>query len=165
MRNAEVPRLPVRGNPGSSIQRKLSLAMIKTTGSVLLLALVVVFANRVVAFRQQKLADLETLAATLGQTSTAALSFNDPRAAQETLAVLQTQPTVISAALYSRTGDLFAAYRRAGRPTAPDDPALAHAARTPGVLRRGPGLAVVGRGVLAARLRERRAGRRDPHPG
>ncbi len=104
-----------------SIQRRLTLAMMKTTGSVLLLALGAVFVNRVVAYRQQKLADLSTLATMLGASSTAALSFSDPRTAQEALAALQAQPTVAAAAIYSRTGDRFAMYRRQGRPLAPGE--------------------------------------------
>jgi diguanylate cyclase (GGDEF)-like protein len=56
---------------------------------------------------------LAAVADVVGQNSTAALDFNDRRAAQDTLAALDHEPQLVSACLYTAQGVLFAQYQRA----------------------------------------------------
>lgn len=60
---------------------------------------------------------LVTLADIVGQTSTAALHYNDKPAASDVLQVLRTEPSVFSACLYDTSDRLFAEYHR--QPGAP----------------------------------------------
>jgi diguanylate cyclase (GGDEF)-like protein len=55
---------------------------------------------------------LATLADVIGQNSTAALDFNDRKAAAEVLDALRREPPVISACLYDTVGALFSEYER-----------------------------------------------------
>jgi len=64
-----------------------------------------------IAFQQQRVADLSTQAAILGAISSAALVFNDPKAAQEYLSPLKERPEVIAAILYDGEGKVFATVR------------------------------------------------------
>jgi signal transduction histidine kinase/DNA-binding response OmpR family regulator/HPt (histidine-containing phosphotransfer) domain-containing protein len=93
--------------------------MTRLTGGVLLLVLAVVFANSFLFFRDHTRGHLSTLARTLGEASSASLSFNDPTAATETLSSLRHQRAVVAAGIYTRHGELFAQYQRPrpGEPT------------------------------------------------
>ncbi len=55
---------------------------------------------------------LATLADVIGQNSTAALDFNDRKAAAEVLEALRREPSVISGCLYDSRGLLFSEYQR-----------------------------------------------------
>jgi signal transduction histidine kinase len=68
-----------------------------------------------IAFRQQRLADLFTQAQILGAISSAALVFNDAKAAQEYLsAAVEARREVVSAIIYDGDGKVFAKYLRSG---------------------------------------------------
>jgi signal transduction histidine kinase len=58
--------------------------------------------------------DLGSLAQVIGSNSTGALTFADPRAADEILASLSAQSHIVSARLYDGRGQTFATYRRSG---------------------------------------------------
>jgi len=62
--------------------------------------------------RAQLESRLSTLAEVVGENSTAALSFDDPKAAAEVLQALRAEPPIVSACLYDISGNLFAQYRR-----------------------------------------------------
>lgn len=55
---------------------------------------------------------LSTMADVVGQNSTAALSFNDPAAANEVLQALHSESPVVYACLFDPSGRLFAQYQR-----------------------------------------------------
>ncbi|MGC2694970.1 MAG: histidine kinase dimerization/phospho-acceptor domain-containing protein, partial [Candidatus Angelobacter sp.] len=57
--------------------------------------------------------ELKLVADLIGANSAAAVSFNDPEAASETLAALKTDPHVIAARVYKKDGTSFASYVRA----------------------------------------------------
>jgi diguanylate cyclase (GGDEF)-like protein len=57
---------------------------------------------------------LSTLADVVGQNSTAALNFDDSKAAVEILEALRAEPPVVSACLYDLSEHLFAQYQRQG---------------------------------------------------
>ena len=70
--------------------------------------------------------DLTVLAEIFGSNSTAALSFNDPKAAEELLSGLVAKRSILRAYLYTADGHVFSGYRRGAEP---DKPPLAHAGR------------------------------------
>lgn len=104
-----------------SIKRKLMLIMMLTTIAALLLAAGVFVVYDRVTFRRSMVNDLAILAEIIGANSTAALTFNDPASAQETLAGLAAEPHILSAGIYAADGKLFASWTR---PAAGEGPAL-----------------------------------------
>ncbi len=65
---------------------------------------------------------LVTLAQIVGENSTAALEFNDLKAAHEVLTALHSDKQVVSACLYNSKGELFAQYRSHLQPIDPGCP-------------------------------------------
>jgi signal transduction histidine kinase len=96
------------------IRQKLVLIIMLATGLALLLAGIVLLVFEVLRFRGDMVSDLNTLADVVAQNSTAALSFDDPDDAEETLDSLDARPSVVAAAIYDRQGRLFAGYTRQG---------------------------------------------------
>lgn len=99
------------------LRRKLLGIMLLSSSVALLLATIAIVVYDTVDYAQQKVNDLRTQAQVLGQTSIAALSFNDAQAATEYLAALKAKPSVVAGALYSQDGKLFASYTKDGTPT------------------------------------------------
>lgn len=58
--------------------------------------------------------DLQTIAQVSASNSTAALSFDDPKAAEDTLSALAAKQDIEAACLYDKEGRIFAKYARAG---------------------------------------------------
>lgn len=99
-----------------SIKTKLTCVIMATTAVVLCLVMASLIINDVVSFRKNTVEQLSTIARIIGTNNTAALTFNDKEAATEVLSALATEPHVFSAAIYDRTGELFAQFnRRAAR--------------------------------------------------
>lgn len=96
------------------IRRKLTLVILLTCTAVLLAACASIAAYEVFDFRRAMARDTTVLADILGKNTRAALSFQDDTAAQEILHALQSEPHVMAAGLYTKAGDLFAHYTRAG---------------------------------------------------
>ncbi|MGH9609091.1 MAG: CHASE sensor domain-containing protein, partial [Bryobacteraceae bacterium] len=96
----------------SSIKRKLQIITLLTSSAGLLLSCAAFFVNDVYVLRQRLTNDLSILADVIGSNSTAALVFDDPQAATETLKALRAQPHLISACIYSKDGTPFAVYSR-----------------------------------------------------
>lgn len=94
------------------IRHKLTLLTVLTTGSALVLACAAFVVYDRWTFRDALLQTLSTEARIVGANSAASLLFADPRSATETLAALEAQPTVVSAAVYTHEGKLFASYLR-----------------------------------------------------
>jgi len=97
----------------TSIQRKQMLVIMLTSIVSLLLACVGFVAYEIIAFRQGMVRNLTTLAQIVGDNSSGALDFNDPKAAQDVLSALHAEPNIISASIYTKDGQEFATYRRA----------------------------------------------------
>ena len=93
-----------------SIRAKLRGVVALTAVAALFLSGLAIVVHDTVAFRRQKLDDLTTQARILGSISSAALSFDDPKAAQEYLATLAARPDIREAVLYDAKGRPFAAY-------------------------------------------------------
>jgi PAS domain S-box-containing protein len=97
-----------------SIKRKQALIIVGTTGVALFLACAAFALYELVVFRQTLVGELSTLAEAVGNNCAAALDFSDPRGAEETLSALGAERTVIGAAVYDKSGQVFAIYDRPG---------------------------------------------------
>ncbi len=102
---------PFRDMP---IKQKLMVIIMSVTAAALLLAgLGIVIADSLL-FRATTQRDISALAAIVADNSTAALAFDDPQTATQTLASLKARPHLLAACIYRRDGDLFAQYIRTG---------------------------------------------------
>jgi HPt (histidine-containing phosphotransfer) domain-containing protein len=79
---------------------------------VLLVGSAAYVACDLMAFRAALVRDLSVVAEITGQSSTAALAFRDPRAAQESLAPLSANPRIVSAVIFEASGEAMAVYPR-----------------------------------------------------
>jgi signal transduction histidine kinase len=84
------------------------------SGIALLIAGIAFAAYDLASFRTEILRNLSTEATMVASNSVSALLFNDPQAAEETLAALKASPDVIAAQLYTADGRVFASYARGG---------------------------------------------------
>ena len=96
------------------IRRKLALMTLASSVIALVFAAVGVFTWDVVQYRREIARDLSAQARTIGENSTASITFDDPRSAGETLAVLEIHPNVEYACMFRADGSLFATYFRDG---------------------------------------------------
>jgi signal transduction histidine kinase len=85
-----------------------------TSIASLLLACAIFFINDYISERKNLLNEAIALTETLAKTSTAAITFNDDRGANEILLALKAHPAIDSAALYRSNGTEIANYRRNG---------------------------------------------------
>jgi uncharacterized membrane protein affecting hemolysin expression len=95
-----------------SIKKKLIAIITSTAAISLLLACAAFVSYEMATYRDSAAARLLTMAQMIEGTSTAALAFEDARAATETLNTLSRQPQIMEAALYGRDGSLLASYSR-----------------------------------------------------
>ncbi|HEY0340922.1 MAG TPA: ATP-binding protein, partial [Steroidobacteraceae bacterium] len=94
------------------IQRKLTIISMLTSGLALLLAGLAFVAYEQVAFRGAMLDRLSITASMVADNSAAALTFNDPASAVQTLRTLSADRHIVGAAIYDAHGKVFATYRR-----------------------------------------------------
>lgn len=92
------------------LKRKLTIISLLSSGMALLLACGAFVTHELMTARDALVDDLTSAAAIIAHNSAAALTFDDPDSAAETMQSLSTQPGVIGAALYDRDGALFAQY-------------------------------------------------------
>ena len=97
----------------TSIRRKLTVVMLGTAIVALLVTATAMIVYEARTYHQTWVDDLVTQAEIIGKTSASALSFDDPKAARENLAVLRLRPLVTAAAIYTSDGRLFADYTTA----------------------------------------------------
>src|SRR3984893_9020003 len=93
------------------IKYKLHLLTLIAGIAALMFALGTVLAYYYVVLDSTK-NDLTVLAEIFGSNSTAALSFNDPKAAEELLSGLAAKRSILCAYLYAPGGQVFSEYRR-----------------------------------------------------
>jgi len=99
-----------------SIRKKLVAVVMTTTFVALLVSIAIVIGYDLRSYHRALVNDLSTQAELVGHMTSAALSFDDPRLANENLALLRTSPLVRAAAIYDAKGALFASYAAAGEP-------------------------------------------------
>jgi signal transduction histidine kinase/DNA-binding response OmpR family regulator len=93
-----------------SIKRKLTAIMVLTSSIVLLLASLAFVTLELVSYRRTMQESVSTLAEVVGINCEAALTFNDPKAAEEILRAMAAVPYVICAQVFARDDRLFAEY-------------------------------------------------------
>lgn len=94
------------------IQKKLRRITMLTTSVALLLTGVALVVYELVTYRSVMTRELMSLADVIGANSAAALTFNDPKAAEETLSALRKDSRVTLAAIYTKEGNIFATYQQ-----------------------------------------------------
>ena len=120
------PRFP------SSLQAKLLAVILLTTVVALAVALCAMVAYDLRLYQSKSVSELRTQAELLGQTSAAAVQFDDPKVAQENLQLLRFRSEIQAAAIYDASGRIFAKYAANARQDRfPAQPA-ASGARTEG---------------------------------
>ena len=102
------------------IKRKLTVIILLTSSFALLLMGSALITYELVTFRRTLATNLGVLGKIIGSNSTAALAFQDPESAAEILSALSAEHQITAAAIYDRSGALFAQF-----------PAEAHRAEFP----------------------------------
>jgi signal transduction histidine kinase/CheY-like chemotaxis protein len=102
-----------------SLARKLTAIGILTSATSLVIAAAVLVVYDRASSRERLLHDTASLADVVGNNSTAALIFGDTKAAVETLRVVAVNGHIVSAAILSIDGQVFAHYERPGGIPAP----------------------------------------------
>jgi signal transduction histidine kinase/DNA-binding response OmpR family regulator len=107
-----------------SVSQKLTWMNMLVSGAALLLACTAFIAYDMVTFRETMVRNLSTQAQIIGSNTVAALAFNDPQSAENTLSALKAAHNVLSAEIYTPDGRLFAAYSRDPGATVPVLPSI-----------------------------------------
>jgi PAS domain S-box-containing protein len=94
-------------------QKLMVIIMSVATAALLLSGLGIVIADSLL-FRAATERDISALAEIIADNSTAALAFNDPQTATQTLASLKARPHLVAACIYRPDGTIFATYLRTG---------------------------------------------------
>jgi signal transduction histidine kinase/CheY-like chemotaxis protein len=102
-----------------SVRRKLLLLVLATNLCALALAGVSLLYHDLSDNRATTVRELTSIAAILGQGSALAIEFDDAKVANENLALLRANANILTAAIYTTRGQLFAAYRRDDSAPAP----------------------------------------------
>jgi len=92
------------------IKRKLMLVILLTSGFAILLMGSALITYEIGTFRRTLTNNIEVLAQIIGSNSTAALAFDDRENANEILRGLAAENQITVAAIYDRTGRLFAKF-------------------------------------------------------
>src|SRR5260370_24882822 len=102
-----------------SIKRKLMLITMLTSGVAVVLSSAGFLIYDLISFRNSLSQDLMTQADIIGHNSAAAMAFKDEPSATVTLSALQAKQDIVSAALYTHDGKIFAHYYHPHAPPAP----------------------------------------------
>jgi two-component system, sensor histidine kinase len=99
-----------------SLRAKVIAAVLLTTFAALVVAMLALLLYEIDYYRRFLAEDTQTQAEILARTNAPALAFNDPSAAAANLALLDSRPDYLAAAIYTLDGRLFARYDREGIP-------------------------------------------------
>jgi signal transduction histidine kinase/ActR/RegA family two-component response regulator len=91
-------------------RRKLMRMVLLTCGLVILFTCAMFVTYEVVTFKQSVARQLDILGKAIAQNSTAALAFDNAGDARVVLSAFRADPHIVSAALYGKSGTLFASY-------------------------------------------------------
>jgi two-component system, NtrC family, sensor kinase len=105
-----------------SIRRKQTLIIMLTSTITLLLASVAFLGVEAFNFRGELTDEISTMTQVAGDNCTAALDFNDPKVAEDTLGALRAEPSIANACVYNQQGEVFAVYHRSGKSTIAQNP-------------------------------------------
>ncbi|MGE3706619.1 MAG: ATP-binding protein [Vicinamibacterales bacterium] len=104
------------------IHQKLVVLALVVTTAALTLAIGGLVAIDMWSYRQAVANDTQALATVIAETSAAAVVFDDPDEAEQSLATVRVRPTITRACLYLPDGRLFAAFARAPDQACPPVP-------------------------------------------
>jgi len=96
----------------SSIKRKITASMMATSVIVLFLASSAIITFYILSFKRTMIEDMSIKAEIVGKNSTAAMLFDDRTSAEQTLAALRAESSIVAAYIYSHEGNVFAQYYR-----------------------------------------------------
>ncbi|MCE3261855.1 MAG: hypothetical protein K0R43_934 [Pseudoduganella sp.] len=96
-----------------SVRFKLILTALATTFAALVVTTVSMLVYDLKSFQQGWVDDLTTQAQLVATISAPAISFHDPRTAQQNLGLLRVRPQILAGAIYTSQGELFASYAQA----------------------------------------------------
>jgi signal transduction histidine kinase len=96
------------------IKLKLMVIIMATTSAALLLSGVGIVILDSILFRSYLNLDLSALSRIIADNSTAAIAFDDPQAAVETLSALRARTHIVAACIYRKDGTTLATYARPG---------------------------------------------------
>jgi two-component system sensor histidine kinase/response regulator len=94
-----------------SLQWKQTIVIMLACVVALVLVCSAFVTIEVITFRKEMVRNLGTLAEMIGNASSAALEFNDPKDAAEPLNALRADPSILFGAIYTPAGTVFAEYR------------------------------------------------------
>ena len=94
------------------IQKKLMRIILIISGVLLFVTSAAFLIYEVYSFRSNTAKKLSTLGQVIATNSTAALAFDDDKAATEILRALRAEPQIVAAALYDKDGNLFAQFKQ-----------------------------------------------------
>jgi len=100
-----------------SLRRKQTLIILLTSTITLLLACAAFVGFEVLNFREELANEISVMAQIAGNNCAAALDFNDPKAATDTIGALRVELPIANACVYNRRGEVFAQYQREGKST------------------------------------------------
>ena len=95
-----------------SLKSKLMAIIMGTSIIVLLVACTAFVVHDLITFRRTMVEDLSTLAEVIGKNSTAALTFNDAKSAEENLSALRAVPNITTGFIHNQKEQVLARYRR-----------------------------------------------------
>ena len=98
----------------SSLNQKLTLISLLSTGTALSIVFIAFAATSVIKHRSDETMQLSSFAGVIGANSVDALLFKDRKQADNTLAALKAKIEISSATLFDRNGDAFAHYGAPG---------------------------------------------------
>ncbi|HYG13209.1 MAG TPA: CHASE sensor domain-containing protein, partial [Methylophilaceae bacterium] len=104
--------MPVRRFYLRSVRNKLFAVVVLTSMAALLVAAIAMAIYDLRSYRARWVSDLNMQAELIGRVNVPALEFNDRVFAKTSLALLEVQPQIESAALYNANGFLYASYGR-----------------------------------------------------
>ena len=95
-----------------TIKNKLIMISMFTSGVALVVTLVAILSGAFYATRSATLENISSIARVIGTNCEAALTFDDPDAANKTLKALAAEPQIDCSRIYREDGSLFAQYHR-----------------------------------------------------
>lgn len=93
------------------LKSKLNLALLLSSGIAVTLLFMLMLANTVYNLRQGTVSQISAITEVTAANSAAALVFNDPKSAADTLAALRVEPEIIFAEIHDANNQRFASYR------------------------------------------------------
>jgi len=102
----------IRWLENASIKRKMIISSLAATGIAFTLAGLMLLAYDVVMFKRSLVKDMTVKAEMIAANLPAAILFNDPKAAEETLEVLRASDNITHAFIYTKEARAFTCYQR-----------------------------------------------------